>query len=1301
MSILFLSSTVRKYLLTKSKPARPLAMVSFNTSSHTMQVTKRDGRLQPVSMDKIIARVRDLCSGLSDRVDAVRVAMKVVSGLYDGIPTRELDEETARIAHNMITEHPDYDRLAARIAISNMHKDTRGHKSFLATARKLRGNTVDGKPAPIVADWLVELAEKHADRIHAAIVHKRDYTSYTYFGWKTLERSYLLKMGERVVERPQNMWMRVALGIHGEDIDAALDTYEAMSTGKYTHASPTLFNAGTPIPQMASCFAADTMVETRRGPVAIQNVRVGDEVMTHMCRWRKVVQLHTNKLGDRKLMKLERMYKAGATYVTDNHRFWCVTEDDRTPRWIAVRDMIGGKTVYVAEPCDKRVRVGREYSDMYLLVDGVCFTRVMPLIHEADVQHETVYTLGVEEDHSYGVEGMVAENCFLLRGGPEGDSIDGIFQKLSECAGISKTAGGIGMYFGDVRPNGAYIRGGNGTTSGIVGYLQIYNQMLRAVDQNGRRKGAGAFYIEPWHGDIEAFLELRLHHGDMNARALDIFTALTLNDMFMERVRAGGRWSLFDVSKHRDLVDLYGPAFTARYEELERQGAAMKTMPARALIRKIITSMLETGTPYLVSKHQMNAKSNQQNLGTIVNSNLCVTGETMVLTDKGHLPIVELVDKEVNVWNGERWSAVTPRQTNGAAEIWRVELSNGASVRCTDYHRWAIQNGAPRDNKPEHIVHTKDLEVGMKLPRTAWPVVDGDEPCPRAYTQGMFSADGTVQRNGLCTLALYGEKMALRPHLDIRSTSGVPTQRNLLNTTLHQMLPKDFVPINSSVADKLAWMAGYLDGDGCAMKSKANPGMSCIQYVSIDRDFMERTRLMLQTLGVDVKVVLMQPAHQTLLPDGRGGHKMFDCKPTYRSTISFFYTQKLLELGLRCNRLVLPVNNGDAFTNASRYTTITSVTKTEDVEPTYCFNEPLRERAVFNGIYMAQCSEIIQYSDYGTSSVCNLASLALSSYVGAGGAFDYASLAAHAGKLVRNLNRVIDRTYYPDDKCRRANLRDRPMGIGVQGLANVFFKQRVAYGSAESRQTNRDIFEAIYFGALDASCRAAEADGAYESYEGSPMQRDGKLQFDLWDGETPLSGRFDWDALRARIKKYGVRNSLLVALMPTASSASILGNVESFEPPAELLYQRDVLSGTYMVVVRELVEALEEEGLWDEQMEADLLAADGSVQGIARVPQWIKDVFRTAYEVPMDVQLEMRADRERFVCQSASGNAHMLNPSFNDVYRMIMKAFELKLKTDSYYLRTGPAKKARKSGGAAAPPADACRNEPDCLSCQG
>lgn len=748
-----------------------------------MYVLKRDGRKEAVKFDKITARIVKMCYGLDPLVSPEAVAMKVIEGIYDGVSTTDLDNLAAEVAAAKTMEHPDYALLASRIAVSNLHKETK--KTFSEVMEDLY-KYVDpktGQNASLIAEDVYQVIQENKEVLDSSIIYDRDFR-YDYFGFKTLTRSYLLRLNGEIAERPQHMLLRVAVGIHKADINQAIKTYNLMSEGWFTHATPTLFNAGTPKPQMSSCFL------------------------------------------------------------------------------LTMKD----------------------------------------------------------------------------------DSIEGIYDTLKSCAQISQSAGGIGLAIHDIRATGSYIKGTNGTSNGIVPMLRVYNDTARYVDQGGgKRKGSFAMYIEPWHADVFDFLDLKKNTGKEEMRARDLFYALWIPDLFMKRVEENGDWTLMCPHECPGLSDAYGEAFEKLYTSYEAEGKGRKTIKAQELWFKILESQIETGTPYMLYKDAANEKSNQKNLGTIKSSNLC--------------------------------------------------------------------------------------------------------------------------------------------------------------------------------------------------------------------------------------------------------------------------------------------------------------------------------------------TEIMEYTSPDEIAVCNLASLALPKFVTEEGTFDHNKLFEVTYQATINLNRIIDGNYYPVEEARNSNMRHRPIGLGVQGLADAFIMMRYPFESEEAKALNREIFETIYYAAMTASKDLAKIEGPYQTFEGSPVSQ-GIFQFDMW-GVTPTN-RWEWDVLKEEVKEHGVRNSLLLAPMPTASTAQILGNNECFEPYTSNIYTRRVLSGEFIIVNKHLLKDLVKEGLWNNEMRQKLMQSNGSVQNINEIPQYIKDLYKTAWEISQKAIIEQAADRGAYICQSQSLNIFMENANFGKLTSMHFYGWKKGLKTGMYYLRTKAATDAIK-----------------------
>jgi ribonucleotide reductase alpha subunit len=1033
-----------------------------------MRVIKRNGDSEEVSFDKVLNRIRKLACGIYGdlKVDYFDIAQKVCSRIYDNVKTSELDELAAHICSSMIVENIDYDTLASRIIISNHHKNT--SPSFSETISVLFNNTDnEGVHSPLISSELYDIVIKNKEKLNSYIDYSRDY-SFDYFGFKTLEKNYLMRVSDVVIERPQHMFMRVALGIHKFDFKDALHTYDMMSKKYFIHATPTLFNFGTPRPQGSSCFL-----------------------------------LHMNE-----------------------------------------------------------------------------------------------------------------------------DSVSGIFESLKECALISKYAGGIGIHTHNIRSKGSKIRGTNGTSSGILPMLRVFNNTARYVDQAGRRAGSIAVYLEPWHADVFDFLDMKKPHGNEEERARDLFYALWIPDLFMERVRDNGVWSLMCPDECRGLSDCWGDSFKELYEKYEKEGKYIKQIRAQDLWFKVLESQIETGTPYLCYKDAANAKSNQQNLGTIKSSNLCVAPETMVLTDKGYFPIKDLCGSKVNVWNGKQFSETVVQQTGVQQKLITVEFSNGLSLRCTPYHKFYV-------NDSNIAIEARELKEGMYVNVFELPVIKN---C------GIDFDDKYIHE------PMYYE----------------PTQLHRYN-----------------LYTKLKWIQYNF--------SKTNE--QTLQIHVGGKVVMQHVLLMLQTLGI---------AAESCRYDDN----------IYKIEINPNQLDHLFTLGFEHHDIQTPTELKNYCDHVS--TTITAIHDNLEEDDTYCFNEPLEHKGVFNGILTGQCSEIMEYTSPDEIAVCNLASICLPTFVekddNGNLVYNFQKLHDVAKTLTKNLNKVIDGNFYPIDKARVSNFKHRPIGIGVQGLADAFVLMRYPFDSEEAKNLNKHIFETIYHGAVQESMEIAkkrynyvmeslnwdikkddyinshlyqnefEPDfnskypGAYSTFDGSPASV-GNLQFDLW-GVTP-SNRYDWDTLKSDVMKYGMRNSLLLSPMPTASTSQIMGFNEAFEPFTSNIYKRKTMAGEFVLVNKYLIKDLTKLGLWTKDIRQNIIINEGSIQNIEGIPEEIRILYKVVWEISQKTLIDMAADRGAYVCQSQSMNLFLEDPDFKKLSSMHFYAWQKGLKTGIYYLRTKPKAKVQ------------------------
>ena len=1161
-------------------------------NNNDMRVKKRDGNLEDMSFDKILNRIKNLGQEVGIQINYSALVMKVIDQLYDKIETTKIDELAAEQCASLSTQHIDYGILAGRIVISNHQKNT--EPSFTKVMKNLYDfNDVQGNNRPLISNLTWKFIDKYSLELDDMIEHNRDYL-IDFFGFKTLERAYLFRVNSRIVERIQHMWLRVAVGIHAnlknpKSIELVKETYDLMSQKYFTHATPTLFNAGTPHPQLSSCYL------------------------------------------------------------------------------VALED----------------------------------------------------------------------------------DSLDGIFNTLKDCAHISKWAGGIGLHIHNLRAKGSHIHGTNGSSNGVVPMLRVFNNTARYIDQGGnKRNGSFAIYLEPWHPDIEDFLEMKKNHGDEDLKARDLFYALWICDLFMERVKENGKWSLFCPNECPGLSDIYGKQFVELYTQYETSGKARKTLNARDLWFKILDAQMETGTPYLLYKDAVNRKTNQQNLGTIKSSNLCVAPETLVLTDKGHIEIQSIEGQIVNVWNGEEFSEVNIVKTGIDQDLIDVYTDDGSILSCTPYHKFYIQENY--SEKSIKIVEAKDLMPNDKIIKCEFPLIDGTDKMLYPYTHGFFCGDGTygnihekeeqdckfnalnghyfckrhidfeteyfLKNNNIDELEsnetlkcnaksykkkpisyLYGDKKDLIQYMEYRSCGEENNGRIVLQLPLDINEKFDIPSFNCSLKDKLVWFAGYCDADGTISRNGDNEQL---QVASINYDFLKNTKLLLQTCGINPKIKLSQNREKSYLPDGKGGHKYYNVKPIYRLLITSCDLHKLCLNGFSPKRLKCSTNKPSR--DAKQFIKILKIDYNNRIDDTYCFTEPKKHMGVFNGILTGHCTEITEYSDDKETAVCNLASIGLPSFVNENTKqFDYDKLHEVTKVVTNNLNKVIDINFYPTPKTERSNMLHRPIGIGVQGLADTFILMDIPFHSEEAKEINKLIFETIYHASLEKSNEIANSIkenylsqvelcdhtvlyetkytnglkfglqpkhiGSYQSFEESPASK-GILQFDMW-GIEPTSNRYDWDALKQSIMDHGIRNSLLVAPMPTASTSQILGFNECFEPYTSNLYSRRTLAGEFVVVNKYLMKELIDLGLWNEQIKNNIIANKGSVQQLTMLSEHIRNKYKIVWEIPMKHVIDMAADRGAFICQSQSMNLWVEDPTYNTLTSMHFYSWKKGLKTGIYYLR--------------------------------
>ena len=1042
-------------------------------SANAMKVIKRDGSLQDVHFDKITKRLQRIADRASLRVSPVKVAQKACASLYDNVTTAEIDALSSEIAASMSTEHPDYAVLAAHIAVSNLHRNTT--TGVLETFGQMKGMMREDVWAAI---------EARADALDAMLDFSRDY-GYDFFAMRTLERLYLTRVGGRVVERPQHMLLRVALGIWADDFERVKETYDTMSLKLATHATPTLFNAGLKNGQFSSC-----------------------------------------------------------------------------------------------------------------------------------------YLTGMD------------------------DSIEGIYKALGECAQISKWAGGIGVHVHNIRSRNAPIRGTNGKSSGIIPMLRVFNNTARYVNQSGRRNGSFAMYIEPWHPDVFDFLDAKKNHGDEELRARDLFYAMWIPDLFMERVEAGATWSLMDPDACPGLADVYGREFVDLYERYEAEGRFVKQIDAQKLWFAILTAQIETGTPYLCYKDACNEKSNQKNLGTIRSSNLC--SEIVEYSSPEETAVCLTGDAKILTRDG--WARLD-------------QITNWTDVYCP-YEDDDSLRDLPSFRKASLMPSGEKFVFEI--------AVSGSRPL-RATANHLFLVrddDGSLE---------WRRVDALRPgdELVVPEHDALPGYAE----------PAEFDPVWFEAGEKRldiefvdpADAANYLRGV-FAISGKIS-GSGYLHIGSSSLEFLYGIQDALRCFGVHGIVAW---------PGGRGRLDIFGKTNLERfaARIGFVTNRQNVDNPRRAQLAAAIADVGDV--RSIRYAFVVEAVTEVGVLPVFDLTVPVARHFVANGVVTHNC---------------NLASVALPMFVDADSkTYDYDALYRTTKIVARNLDRVIDKTYYPTEPARRSNFRHRPIGIGVQGLADVFQMLDMPFDSREALDIDRRIFETLYYAAVETSAELAGELGPYATYEGSPASL-GLLQYDLWK-ESPITD-WDWNALKALIQKQGLRNSLSIALMPTASTSQVLGNTECIEPITSNVYARRTMAGEFVVINRHLIKKLLDLGLWNNATRDAIVAAGGSVQGVEGLSERDKAVFKTAWELRQKSLIDLSASRGPFVCQSQSLNLFVTEPTFKKLSSMHFYAFRRGLKTGMYYLRTQSASTpvqvtlAQPSGPLAAKPAAAARCEEDegCLMC--
>ena len=1469
-----------------------------------MFVKKRNGNIESVQFDKITQRIEKLVNENDKKyIDPVIVAQKVVGSIFSGITTEELDLESAKIAINLCTTHHLYSSLAGKILVSNLHKKTLN--TFVE-----KEELIQQELGFLNEPWL-QWIKDNRNELNSMINYENDYI-YDYFGFKTLERSYLIKTKNGIIERPQDLLLRVASFINQGDLEMTKKTYDLMASGYYTHASPTLFNAGNNRSQLSSCFEGNTLVNTLKGLIPIKDVEIGDEVITHLGNVKKVIQKHKNKINGRKLYSVKfcrNMKNNKGFIVTEDHKLYTYDICKNTVSWIEVQNLTSNSYVMIPNNDKMKEQINCNYSNETIFqLENNIFVKFLSK-EQVEIEDENVYTLGVEDDHSYSIEGIIAQNCFLL--GTE-DSLEGITKTWMDVAKISKWGGGIGLHVSNIRAKDSLIRGTNGPSSGIIPMLKVYNEIARYIDQcfvgstkvftekglvkiedivpkdkvytidgtlqevdriycdkyngeiiniklpcndkivkvtkshpfytikssdkisfdllkekldrqlvildwvsvneieendficipiptyvndnlnldesdcymygliiynyiidkdgmlgtyneheyikqyldhnnieyivkhnlilwnltskfkftlsqiynidynllnlpqdklkyilkgildaknkiiddqyiiiesfvndflealllklgilisnettqilisknkiiselyntnestnmhylvhnnnifvnlvkinyetidtlvydleiknnhnyltevglvhnGGKRKGSIAIYLEPHHADVMAFLELRKNFGAETERARDLFLAVWVSDLFMKQVESDGDWYLMCPDKCPGLTDVYGEEYEKLYWSYVHENKFNKKMKAREIMKAILESQLETGTPYIGFKDNINNKSNQKNIGVIKSSNLCVHEDTLLLTKEGNIKIKTLKDKTVTIWNGFEWSDVDVKQTGSNQSLMKVHIipyknNNELPVRtlnCTHYHKFYVDNS-------DNIIDAHNLKLGYKL---------------IGYND-----------SGINEISNY----------DYAKIVGLEDFGLTGDTYCLTEIKRHMAIFNGILTGQCIEIVEYSDANEYAVCNLASIAINkCVDEFTFNKE--------------DIWVIYTKD----------------NCKYCK-------WTKSLL------------LNKGITF---------------EEIQNELPLNTTTYPQIFHNDKHIGGFDKLYEYTR---------------------GIFNYNKLYDIAYIATTNLNKIIDVNYYPVIEAKRSNLRHRPIGLGIQGLADALVMMKIQFDSEESVNFNSKMMETIYFAAVNASMDESRTRsnmlrelnisdcpeyydesfttneiyhklklnrfelnnkilGSYSTFEGSPIS-EGKFQFDLW-GIDRSTLMHNWDQLTKDVKKYGVRNSLLTALMPTASTSQILGNNECFEFFTNNIYSRRTLAGDFPLVNKYLINDLYDLGLWSNEMKQLILANNGSISNFNNIPDQIKSLYKTIWEIKQIWVLKNAIARGPFNDQTQSMNVFMQTPDYQKLYSSHFYAWKNGLKTGIYYLRTKPSKEAVK-----------------------
>ena len=1661
----------------------------YNTMSG-YEVLKRNGKKERVSFDKVIYRLEPLCKDLNrEFIDPIAIALDTIRGFYPGIKTEEIDDLSANICAHRMMDHPDYNKLAARICISSLHKKT--HGSFKLVIEELYNHKdEDNEPNKLISDEIYQIVQECGELIESKIDYERDFL-FDFFGFKTLERSYLTRIKKNfedvgtIVERPQDTFMRVALGIHGKDLDRAFETYDLMSQKFLLHASPTLFNAGTQYPQCSSCFllyvpdsidgiadnwkecaliskraggigitlsdirakgsrirgtngqsdgivplcqvlnalgryvnqcfVPETPIFTDKGYKQIIDIKINDMVMTSNGTFKRVNKVFAHNV-EKDILKIKTTHSFETINCTNEHDIYVlqnVSEElnfkhiqnklkngTYSPKFVKASELNEGDYMFIPKmTIDKDTQYSEhDYYFLGLFLGNGHITNEYSVINVANAQEFIKKYLKnnsvnyCETSYPASIKWSNSENIFINFDDVYDENGEKIFadkfitgnknKLLMLIKGLLDSNGSIDteIYFNTPSKKLAYsmryiltILGimtscnittnkfkyviiipkvaeimtlyGKGNDSYNLNYIETddyYMSKITSIEKenyngkvydlnieqnhnyltssgivhnSGRRKGSIAVYIEPHHADIFDFLELKTPQGQEDKKARDLFLALWVSDLFMKQVEEDGDWYLMCPHECPGLTTSIGDKFEELYWSYVKQGKYRKKIKAYELYEKIIDTQIETGMPYMTYKDSVNKKSNQQNIGIIKQSNLCVAPETKILTKEGYITIKDLKNKEIDVWNGSKWSSVTVKHTGENKELLKVKFSNHQELECTPEHKFYILNSySPK--KPT-IKDAKDLVEGDKIIKCTFPIIDNDFELMSAYDNGFFSSKGT--------------------YINQKTENSKSTAVNA----------NYFVPMKYSLKSKLEWFAGYCDADGIIVY---NQECQSLQIACSELNFLKNISMMLNTCGIQPEIQVMSEARKAMLPDGKGNQSEVDCIKEYIMLINSKDLLKLVKNGFSPNKLLIDTSHIPTR-NERNFIKVEAIEYTNRTDDTYCFTEPLEHKGIFNGIITGQCNEIVEYTDENESAVCltgdtkiltndgyiniedykdqklavyyddsnlnkkdvtymkgslidngikdvyeisfkntdftikatdnhqfvkyiktlysyvdgnnrheeqlewitvidlekdtklyypefetipkysnmktnneasaisyklsklfssdgscqndkdnsyyitlssvstevlnnikytlqemgikstisehilkidrrenlikfndiigfklskqkqskleegiekmkdlqttnqnkfltvkevkligkkqvydislpekhtfiadslvshncNLANLVLPTYLDQqeddSYKYNYNKLEKVARIATRNLNRVIDINFYPNEKTKYSNLKHRPIGLGVQGLANVYNKLKIAFDSDEAIKVNKAIFETIYYGALCESVQLAKEEGPYETFKGSPFSK-GKLQWHLWglSKKDLIRKELNWDQLIKDIKEHGTRNSLLTALMPTASTSQIMGCNEAFEPYTTNLYTRKTLAGSYIVVNEDLIKDLIAKGIWTKSVRDQFLYYGGSVQEIDEVPQDIKNIYKTAYEMKQSWIIKQAASRGPFIDQTQSMNLFMDQVDSDVIGSLHHLGWELGLKTGLYYLRGKPGQDAIQFG---------------------